>query len=77
MSQRGNTRSLPRQQRRRNSSLARRLIRHLGHGDPRCGLLPGGQAVRVYCPSCQPNGPRWPGDEPHLTIGLDQAGGVQ
>jgi hypothetical protein len=31
----------------------------------------------VYCPSCQPNGPRWPGDEPHLTIGLEQLGGVQ
>jgi hypothetical protein len=61
---------LSRAARRRNSALARRLIARLGHGDPRCGLLPGGMAVRVFCPSCQPKGPRWPGDEPHLTIGM-------
>jgi hypothetical protein len=65
---------LNRAMRRRKRAEARRLfpklISSLGHGDPRCGILPGGQAVRVFCPSCQPIGPRFPGDEPHLTVGV-------
>jgi hypothetical protein len=77
MPQRGNAHPISRRERRRNSSLARRLIRRLGRGDPRCGLLPGGRAVRVFCPSCQPNGPRWPGDPPHFTIAIGELGGVQ
>lgn len=44
-----------------------RAIRELGHGDPRCGYI-GPTAIRVFCPVCQPDGPRHEGDEPHLII---------
>lgn len=42
-------------------------IRQFGHGDPRCGFV-GPTAIRVFCPACQPDGPRYEGDESHLII---------
>jgi len=50
-----------------------RMVRELGHGDPRCRFV-GPSAVRVFCPKCQPDGPRFDGDEPHLIVAI-QAGG--
>jgi hypothetical protein len=42
-----------------------RILRDLGHGDPRCGWV-GPSAVRVFCPSCQPDGE----GEPHLIVAI-------
>ena len=50
-----------------------RALRELGHGDRRCGYVSPG-VIRVFCPACQPDGPRHDGDEPHLIIAMTPAG---
>jgi len=49
------------------------MVEALGYGDPRCGFV-GPDAVRVFCPACQPEGPRHDGDPPHCIIAIGAAG---
>ena len=50
-----------------------RMLDALGHGDARCGFV-GPDAVKVYCPNCQPAGPRYADDEPHCVIAIGPDG---
>jgi hypothetical protein len=50
-----------------------RILAALGFGDERCGFV-GPDAVKVFCPSCQPHGPRHAGDEPHCVIAIGTNG---
>ncbi len=50
-----------------------RMLEALRHGDARCGFV-GPAAIKVFCPNCQPNGPRHDGDEPHLIIAIGASG---
>jgi hypothetical protein len=50
-----------------------RMLETLGRGDARCGFV-GPDAVRVFCPSCQPDGPQFAGDEPHLIVAIGADG---
>jgi hypothetical protein len=48
-----------------------RMLDALSHGDSRCGFV-GPDAIKVFCPACQPDGPRHADDEPHLVVAIDR-----